>query len=212
MLFFFLRPATCERRIPSASSDNELSLFFVANNASHKFEEIDADQNVNVSFCDPSSTTWASVSGHARISQDRELVRKHWSASYVVLPIPPNYIYKHQSSNGSPGRLSTYFGDLKDGVHKGDENDPRVAIIEVIPDEIRYWVATKGAIAHAAATAVSVATGNVSSAPGEMRTITKTEVRTFALPFLGRRRYDVDMMLSAYDYGTVECQGECIQK
>jgi hypothetical protein len=29
---------------------------------------------------------------------------------------------------------------LKDGVHTGDENDPRVSVIEVIPKEIQYWL------------------------------------------------------------------------
>jgi hypothetical protein len=37
--------------------------------------------------------------------------------------------------------LTSYFGDLNDGVHHGNEDDPRVSIIEVVPTEIRYWVA-----------------------------------------------------------------------
>ncbi len=76
----------------------------------------------------------------------------------------------------SPTSVSAYFGDLKDGIHKGDENDPRVSVIEVIPDEVRYWVATKGTIGKAVDLAVNAATGKVSS-PGELITITKAEVR-----------------------------------
>lgn len=72
-------------------------------------------------------------------------------------------------------RLSAWFGDLKDGVHKGDENDPRVAIIEVIPDEIRYWIATKGTVGRALETGIHAVTGGV-SVPGELRTITSAEV------------------------------------
>jgi hypothetical protein len=72
--------------------------------------------------------------------------------------------------------VSAYFGDLKDGVHKGDENDPRVSIIEVIPDEIRYWVATQGTVRRAVGVAISAATGKAAR-PGEIRTITKEEVR-----------------------------------
>ena len=70
---------------------------------------------------------------------------------------------------------SAWFGDLKDGIHKGDQHDPRVAVIQVIPDEIRYWTVTKNAAARAVDIATSAVTGNAAS-PGELRTITKAEV------------------------------------
>ena len=73
-------------------------------------------------------------------------------------------------------RIASYFGDLKDGVHKGDENDPRVSVIEVVPSEIKYWIVTHGSITRAAETAIGAVTGKT-SAPGERRTITKSEVR-----------------------------------
>lgn len=71
--------------------------------------------------------------------------------------------------------MSAYFGDLKDGVHKGDAEDPRISVIEVVPDEIRYWVATKGSVARAAEVALSSVTGKT-VVPGELRTITQPEV------------------------------------
>ena len=70
--------------------------------------------------------------------------------------------------------IAPYFGDLGDGVHKGDENDPRVAAIEVVPDEVRYWLA-KGPISRGVQEIASAVQGNV-AAPGELRTITKQEV------------------------------------
>lgn len=73
-------------------------------------------------------------------------------------------------------RTSAWFGDLKDGIHKGDQNDPRVTVIEVIPDTIRYWLSTESTLAKAADIATSALTGRT-SAPGELRTITKDEVR-----------------------------------
>ncbi|KAG6896799.1 hypothetical protein C0992_005949 [Termitomyces sp. T32_za158] len=122
------------------------------NNASHKFDEIENDAHVNVSFFSNDSTAWASYSGKARISRDRDLIKKHWS-SYV----------------------SAYFGDLKDGVHKGDESDPRISVIEVLPDEIRYWMPNKGAIGRAIEVGIGAMTGKV-SAPGEIRTLSVAEV------------------------------------
>jgi hypothetical protein len=71
-----------------------------------------------------------------------------------------------------------WFGDLGDGVHKGDFNDPRVSIIEVIPDEIRFWYPTKGKIGLAVDIAIAAVTGNA-AAPGKMHTITKEEVGHF---------------------------------
>ncbi|KAJ7497249.1 hypothetical protein FB451DRAFT_1016927 [Mycena latifolia] len=140
--------------IPSSPfNDTQLSLVFIANNSTAKFEEIKNDSHVNVSFCDTNSTSWASYSGTAKISQDKELIRKHFSSS-----------------------MSAYFGDLKDGVHKGDSNDPRISIIEVVPEEIRYFTPTKGSIARAADVAMSTVTGKT-AAPGELRTITQAEIQ-----------------------------------
>ena len=78
--------------------------------------------------------------------------------------------------------IKAYFGDLKDGVHHGDENDPRVSVIEVVPKEIRYWLATEGSMRQALSTAVDAALGKT-SVPGELRTITEPEVSTIFVSF-----------------------------
>lgn len=80
-------------------------------------------------------------------------------------------------------RTSAYFGDLKDGVHKGDVDDPRVSIIEVVPEEIRYWVATANSVSHAAQVALSTVTGKTPNI-GELRTITLPEVRFLLYPVI----------------------------
>ncbi|KAJ8514394.1 hypothetical protein ONZ45_g8072 [Pleurotus djamor] len=134
-------------------SDTQLTLYFIANNASHKFDELQNDSSINVSFYDPSSTSWVSYAGTAKVSQDADLIHKHWSTA-----------------------VSAYFGDLKDGIHKGDEHDPRVSIIEVVPQEIKYLHVTKGAIGRNAGVAVGVLTGHV-AVPGELRTINKEEIQ-----------------------------------
>ncbi len=71
--------------------------------------------------------------------------------------------------------MAAYFGDLKDGVHKGDQSDPRISVIEVVPDEVRLWVATKGVVGRAIENAVSNVTSGVST-PGDLITIGKAEV------------------------------------
>jgi len=136
----------------SPHSETQLTLFFIANNASHKFDELENDAHVNVSFYNEKTTDWASYAGIAKISQDRELIKKYWSPMFAG-----------------------YFGDLGDGVHKGDANDPRVALIEVIPEEIEYWVSKHGVIARKVEVAAAALTGK-GHAPGELRTITKEEI------------------------------------
>jgi general stress protein 26 len=144
---------------------------FLANNATFKFDEIESDSSVNLSFLEPSSTSWVSVCGKAkcvldhaicrrfadpympRITTDRELIKKVWSPF-----------------------VSAWFGDLGDGVHKGDENDPRVSAIQVVPDEIRYWYAQRSTIGQVAEIATSAITGGT-AVPGELRTITKAEIQ-----------------------------------
>ncbi|OCH95107.1 hypothetical protein OBBRIDRAFT_823054 [Obba rivulosa] len=134
-------------------SPTQASLMFVANRASDKFDEIQNDAHVNVSFFDESTTNWASYSGKARILQDADKIDKHWSPA-----------------------LSAWFGNLGDNVHKGDQHDPRVALIEVIPSEIRYWTSTQNAVTRAMNVAISAMTGD-SAAPGELRTITADEIQ-----------------------------------
>ena len=67
---------------------------------------------------------------------------------------------------------------MKDGIHKGDEHDPRVSIIEVVPNEICYWVATQGTVARAVGGLIDTVTGKT-NVPGELRTITKSEVNSY---------------------------------
>ncbi|THH07980.1 hypothetical protein EW145_g3008 [Phellinidium pouzarii] len=134
-------------------SETQLTLVFLANNSSHKFDELQFDNHVNVSFYDEKTTNWASFSGTAAVSQNKDLIKKHWSTF-----------------------TAGYFGDLGDGIHKGDENDPRVSVIEVVPEEIHYWIAKHGAVLQTLSIAAGAATGK-GSAPGELRTITKPEIQ-----------------------------------
>ncbi|KAG8705835.1 hypothetical protein FRC12_009206 [Ceratobasidium sp. 428] len=139
-------------RAMAPASTEGLHFTFIANNDSYKTDEMEANPQVNVSFFDPGSNHWVSVAGTATLSQDREKIKKLWSPF-----------------------VRAWFGDLGDGVHKGDENDPRVVIIDVNPSEIRYWYSTRTKVGAAIEVATSAVTGNVAS-PGELRTITKQEL------------------------------------
>ncbi|KAG8802548.1 hypothetical protein FRC17_006391 [Serendipita sp. 399] len=140
-------------RAMAPASTEGLQFLFIANNVSYKFDEIQADNHVNLSFIDSKTTNWASIAGTASISRDQELIKKLWSPF-----------------------ISGYFTDLGDGVHKGDATDPRVSVIKVVPREIRYWVSNTGAVGRALEHAKGAITGKL-TAPGEIRTITEQELQ-----------------------------------
>jgi general stress protein 26 len=65
--------------------------------------------NLMIKFC------WWVYAGQAKIIEDHEEIKKIWNSS-----------------------LSAWFGNLGDGKHTGNYDDPRVAAIQVKPTEIRY--------------------------------------------------------------------------
>ncbi|KAG8988555.1 hypothetical protein FRB94_001899 [Tulasnella sp. JGI-2019a] len=140
-------------RAMALSSHEGLHLCFLSDKDSAKQEELDEVDQVNVSFIDTSSTNWVSVCGKAKTHQDREHIKKLWSPA-----------------------TKAWFGDLGDGIHKGDAEDPRIVVIEVIPDSIRYWFTNKTRIGQTVEIVSSAVTGKVAS-PGELRTITKQEIQ-----------------------------------
>ena len=154
--------------VSAAVERNQITLVFIANCVSPKCDEIQNDIHVNVSFYDEKTTHWASYSGIARVSQDKALIDKHWSSMCVLLPLT------RIRADHCP-RTSAWFGDLGDGIHKGDQNDPRVAVIEVIPDEVRYWLSTANIATKMADIVASAVTGKV-AAPGQLVTLTHDEV------------------------------------
>lgn len=71
--------------------------------------------------------------------------------------------------------MSDYFCNLGDGVLKGGEEDPRVAVIEIIPVSVKYWISKQSGISRAIQVSASAAMGKA-TASGELQTIDKEEV------------------------------------
>ncbi len=76
-------PVEYSAHIPllSAMHPDQVNLVFIANRVSAKFDEIENDAHVNVSFYDEATTNWASYSGIAKITQDKTKIEKHWSSA-----------------------------------------------------------------------------------------------------------------------------------
>ncbi|KAI9931963.1 hypothetical protein ASPWEDRAFT_40219 [Aspergillus wentii DTO 134E9] len=95
-------------------------------------------QETNMSFLDPITGAWASISGTASIVADQETVRKYYTPM-----------------------LKTWLGDLGDGVHDGGPTDPRIGVIRLESKLVTYDVVRQGVFGRAVETVKSAAQGNV---------------------------------------------------
>ncbi|EAW07429.1 blue light-inducible protein Bli-3 [Aspergillus clavatus NRRL 1] len=116
-----------------------IDLIFHTNLFSNKTMDLTAHpQEVNMSFLDPVSGSWASISGRAAIIADKETVKKYYSPA-----------------------LQAWLGDLGDGVHDGGPEDPRIGVIKLEAKLATYALARKGMLGRAVETVKSVAKGDV---------------------------------------------------
>ncbi|PYH83178.1 blue light-inducible protein Bli-3 [Aspergillus uvarum CBS 121591] len=130
-----------------------IDLIFHTNLFSHKTMDLTAHpKEVNMSFLDPLSGSWASISGTASIISDRDTVKKYYSPA-----------------------LQAWLGDLGDGVHDGGPEDPRIGVIKLEAVTAHYALARKGMLTRAVETVKSVATGNV-PAINSIRELSRAEL------------------------------------
>ena len=109
------RPMATQKRDPIAD------LWFVADVESHKIDELEHDPHVNLGYFDSGSWEWVSVSGTARISTDRDHIRRLYQADWKA-----------------------WFGAI-DEVRNGGPDDPRLALILVDADSVIYMKRDKPA-------------------------------------------------------------------
>lgn len=146
-----------------------------------KFEEVQADDHANVSFYDTKTTAWISASGKASISTDKARIKgvypRQMSRPCLEMPVwltfSPSLAYL-LIEIWNP-IVSAWFGDLKDGVHDGSADDPRVQLLVVEPESLRVWVQQQTSIGQLANIVTSAVTGKTAN-PGALRTITKAEL------------------------------------
>ena len=69
------------RSRPMAVSQKEFDgkLWFFTKASSHKVTEVAHDQRVNLAYAHPGKQDFVSVSGTAKLNQDRAMMEKHWS-------------------------------------------------------------------------------------------------------------------------------------
>lgn len=93
---------------------------FLANINSRKFQDLEKNKTMHINFHDDSTQTWASVTGIAVTTSNSDPRIKDLYGPMV----------------------GAWFGDLKDGVHNGTADDPRMALIEFKSRYVAYWKST----------------------------------------------------------------------
>lgn len=127
-------------------------LLFHTNTESGKTDDLRENTSVNVGFIN-SSGEWASISGHASIETNRDVVRKHYSPA-----------------------LKAWLGDLGDGKHDGGPEDPRIGLIRVKANTVQYAVSRNTMIGSLIEVAKGMATGEA-AAVNKLRHISEAEIQ-----------------------------------
>lgn len=127
---------------------------FIANNHSQKFNDLEHDKTVMITFQNSSTQDWVSVTGTATtVSNSDPRIKELYSSS-----------------------LSAWFGDLGDGVHTGTAEDPRMTLIEVKSKYISYWKSTVTTLGFAKEVALGAMTGKVANT-GVLRQFLEEDIK-----------------------------------
>jgi general stress protein 26 len=102
------RPMATQKRRPGTD------MWFVTDIESEKIEELTADPNVSLAYFNVKTWEWVSVSGVARISTDRALIRSLYEPDWKA-----------------------WFGD-EGGARNGEADDPRFALLLVDAVSVVY--------------------------------------------------------------------------
>lgn len=127
-------------------------LWFVTDIETHKVDELEQDPNVNVAYYRDRTKEWVSVSGTARVSQDREKIRELYSPDWRM-----------------------WMGAV-DEVRDGGPDDPRLALLHVTADSVVYLKKDKSAPVVLFEMAKGMVTGERPEM-GEMRELSGSELR-----------------------------------
>ena len=126
-------------------------LWFVTDRDTHKVDELEQDPNVNVAYYRDRTREWVSVSGRARATRDQSMIDALWAPDWTA-----------------------WFG-RGGGKHSGTAKDPRLLLIEVIPDSVTYMKANQPAIVSFFQFAKGMVTGQQPKF-GDLREVSGAEI------------------------------------
>ncbi|KAK5126423.1 hypothetical protein LTR85_010659 [Meristemomyces frigidus] len=126
---------------------------FLANAHSQKFDDLESNKVATIYFHNSNNQDWISVTGEtAKTSNDDPRIKEIWSQG-----------------------TRAWFGDLKDGVHTGGPEDPRMKLIEIKAKFISYWKHDVSALGFMGEIGTAVVTGGVANT-GTLRQMKEDEI------------------------------------
>ncbi len=140
------RPMATQERLPGAD------LWFVTDISTHKIDELEQDPHVNVSYYRDRTREWVSVSGTARVAQDRTRIRELYRPDWRM-----------------------WMG-AEDDVRDGRPDDPRLALLLVTADSVHYMKKDKSTPAVLFEMASGMVTGDRPEL-GEVRELSGSDLR-----------------------------------
>lgn len=112
---------------------------YLGNAHSNKFSDLKENKEVQITFQDSKTQDWVSISGTATTASNEDpRIKEIYSKS-----------------------IKAWFGDLGDGVHTGEPEDPRMTLIEVKSKYITYWKHTVSTLGFVKEVGVATLTGSV---------------------------------------------------
>ncbi|EMD00080.1 hypothetical protein BAUCODRAFT_145392 [Baudoinia panamericana UAMH 10762] len=126
---------------------------FLANRNSQKFDDLNKNKEAQVIFHNTSTQDWICVTGEATSTSNED----------------PRIKEVYSKAAGA------WFGDLKDGVHTGGPEDPRMTLIEIKAKYISYWKHEVSSLGYMAEVATATMTGGV-AATGTLRQMKEDEI------------------------------------
>lgn len=140
------RPMATQARADGAD------LWFVTDIETNKLDELETDPNVNISYLNHKSMEWVSVSGTARISQDRAKIHELWRPDWKA-----------------------WFKKVDGDETSGTPDDPSIALIEIDAESVIYMKNDKPRPVVLFEVVKALLTGNAPDV-GEMRMVNKREM------------------------------------
>jgi general stress protein 26 len=111
-------------------------LWFMTSVDSGKIDELIADPQVNLGYYKDGSREYVSVSGRARVTQDKSLIHQLYKPDWKA-----------------------WLGD-EGGARNGGPDDPRIALIEVEADSAHYLKSTQPRLLTLFSVAKAIVTGD----------------------------------------------------
>lgn len=140
-------------RSMAVAKRNGPDFLFLANKHSSKFQDLDQNKEVQITFQDLKTQDWVSISGKATTTDNSDpRIKDVWSRG-----------------------ASAWFGDLGDGVHDGTASDPRMTLIEIKANYISYYKAEVGMLGYAKEVIGANITGGVANT-GKLRELSQQDL------------------------------------